>query len=95
MNDVNGGEGRKRLNVLAVIERKDKPTLWMKVGAAFPNRDGSITLLVDAFPVGTNKLQIREEREWTPRAVAANGGGHPASRPPFPAAAADADEAEP
>ena len=77
MNDVNGGEGRKRLNVLAVIERKDKPTVWMKVGVAFPNRDGSIALLMDAFPVGTNKLQIREEREWTPRA-SANGGAAPA-----------------
>ena len=83
MNDVNGGDGRKRLNVLAVIERKDKPTVWMKVGAAFPNRDGSITLLLDAFPVGTNKLQVREEREWAPRA-AANGSGYPAAAPSFP-----------
>jgi hypothetical protein len=75
MNDSNGST-RKPLTVLAVIERKDKPTVWMKVGVAFPNRDGSTTLLLDAFPVGTNKLQIREEREWAPRA-AANGNGLP------------------
>jgi O-succinylbenzoate synthase len=90
MNDVNGGE-RKRLSVLAVIERKDKPTVWMKVGVAFPNRDGSVTLLLDAFPVGTNKLQVREEREWTPRASAANGNGFPAAANAFPPDDADAE----
>jgi hypothetical protein len=73
MNDTNGGASRKPLTVLAVIERKDKPTGWIKVGVAFPNRDGSTTLYLDAFPVGTNKLQIREEREWTPRGVNGNG----------------------
>ena len=62
MNDVNG---TKKLQVLAVIEREDKPTIWRQVGVAFQNRDGSTTLLLDAFPIGTNKLQIREERERT------------------------------
>jgi hypothetical protein len=94
MNDVNGGDGRKRLNVLAVIDRKDKPTIWMKIGAAFPNRDGSTTLLLDAFPIGTNKLQIREEREWAPRAMAANGNGFSAGPPAYPTAVAG-EEAEP
>ena len=32
-------------------------------GVAFTNRDGSITLLLDALPLGTNKLQVREMRE--------------------------------
>jgi hypothetical protein len=73
MNDSNGGSTRRPLTVLAVIDRKDRPTVWMKVGVAFPNRDGSTTLLLDAFPVGTNKLQIREEREWAPRAANGNG----------------------
>lgn len=69
MNDANGN---KRLQVLAVIEREDKPTIWRQVGVAFPNRDGSVTLLLDAFPIGTNKLQVREERE---RAAFAGAGG--------------------
>lgn len=64
MNDTNGGpQGRKQLAVYAVIERKDgnKP-YWMKIGAAFTNRDGSLTAIVDAFPASTNRLQIREVR---------------------------------
>jgi hypothetical protein len=69
MNDVNGN---KKLQVLAVIDREDKPTIWRQVGVAFQNRDGSMTLYLDAFPIGTNKLQVREERE-RPAAGAANG----------------------
>jgi hypothetical protein len=60
---MNDGNGNKKLQVLAVIEREDKPTIWRQVGVAFQNRDGSTTLLLDAFPIGTNKLQVREERE--------------------------------
>jgi hypothetical protein len=40
----------------------------VKVGVAFPNRDGSTTLYLDAFPVGSNKLQVREERDDRPAA---------------------------
>ena len=89
MNDSIGGGSRKPLTVLAVQEKKDGPTRWTKLGVAFPNRDGSITLYLDALPVGTNKLQVREEREWTPRA-AANGNGLGATAPAF----AEAEEAE-
>jgi hypothetical protein len=55
---------RKQLSVFAITERKDpsKKPFWIKVGAAFQNGDGSITLLMDAFPTGTNKLQVREAR---------------------------------
>jgi hypothetical protein len=75
MTESNGNpQSRRPLTVLAVVESKDKPTRWHKVGVAFPNRDGSMTLYMDAFPTGTNKLQVREEREWTPR-IAANGNG--------------------
>ncbi len=64
MNDPNGGpNGRKPLAVYAVLDRKDgaRP-YWMKVGAAFTNRDGSLTVVLDAFPASTNRLQIREQR---------------------------------
>ncbi len=64
MNDPNGGPiGRKPLAVYAVLDRKDgaRP-YWLKVGAAFTNRDGSLTVVLDAFPSSTNRLQIREQR---------------------------------
>jgi hypothetical protein len=65
MSDGNGGS--KRLAVLAILERPDrdddskKHTRWLKIGVGWENRDGSINLYLDAFPVGTNKLQIRED----------------------------------
>jgi hypothetical protein len=65
MNETNGA-GR-RFAVLAMHEYPDKEdetkkrTRWLKVGVGFPNHDGSITVLLDAFPIGTNKLQVREE----------------------------------
>ena len=65
MNEANGAG--KRLAVLAILERPDrnddarKHTYWLKVGVGWPNRDGSINLYLDAFPVGTNRLQIRED----------------------------------
>ncbi len=62
MNDQNGAS--RRLSVFAIIERKDasKPAFWLKVGSAFTNRDGSLTLYLDAFPIATNKLHVRESR---------------------------------
>ncbi len=61
MNDTNG-TGR-RLVVYAVPESKDgEKAFWPKIGIAFTNRDGSINLLLDALPLGTNKLQVREPR---------------------------------
>lgn len=64
MNETNGG---RRLAVLAILERPDredetkKRTHWMKIGVGWANRDGSINLYLDAFPIGTNRLQIRED----------------------------------
>ncbi len=61
MNDTNG-TGR-RLVVYAVPESKDgEKAFWPKIGIAFTNRDGSINLLLEALPLGTNKLQVREPR---------------------------------
>jgi len=66
MSDLMEGGG-KRLVVLAITEYGEDPatgkkrTKWTRIGRAFPNRDGSTTLLLDAFPIGSAKLQIREE----------------------------------
>ena len=61
MNETNGSA--RRLAVYAIPESKDgeKP-FWPRIGAAYTNRDGSITLVLDALPIGTNRLQIREPR---------------------------------
>ncbi len=54
------GNRPKMFKVLCPVERKDGGTFWMRVGSAFPNKDQSINLYLDALPLGHNKLQIRE-----------------------------------
>lgn len=58
------------MNAVAMIEyrdRDDKPaTRWRRIGAAFENQDGSITVQLDAIPlqwlsVGEGRLQIRAD----------------------------------
>jgi hypothetical protein len=70
-----GAAGKRPLGVFAVVDRENRPSIWIRVGSAFPNRDGSTNLMLDAFPIGTNKLQIREVR-WEERQPAA--GAHAA-----------------
>ncbi len=77
MNDSTSGPGKKPLAVYAIIDRKDK-NYWLKIGAAFSNRDGSINVCLDALPIGTNRLQIREPRAWED-ARGPNGSGAPAT----------------
>jgi hypothetical protein len=52
-------------NIKAVYHIKDlgdgKKSIWMKVGTAFVNKDGSINVLLDALPVD-GRLHIREEK---------------------------------
>ncbi len=64
MTDTNGNGGARRLAVWAIPESRDgeKP-FWVRIGVAFTNRDGSINVLLDALPIGTNRLQIRETRD--------------------------------
>ncbi len=73
MSDTNAGSGGRRLAVFAVVDRTDredesrKSSRWVKIGIAHVNRDGSTNLYLDAFPIGTNKLQVREDdRAVTP-----------------------------
>jgi hypothetical protein len=72
MSETNGS-GR-RLAVYAVPDTKDgEKGFWTKIGIAFTNRDGSINLFLDALPLGTNKLQVREAR---PPAERGPNGAH-------------------
>lgn len=48
----------------AVVEReKDGKSFWTKVGAAFPNRDGSLSVSLDAVPIN-GKIQIRDPQPF-------------------------------
>ncbi len=63
MSETSGGGGR-RLQVWAIPESRDgEKAFWVKIGVAFTNRDGSINLILDALPLGTNRLQIREQKD--------------------------------
>jgi hypothetical protein len=75
MNEATAGlAGKKNLTVYAIIDRDSRPSIWLKVGAAFANQDGSLNLVLDAFPIGTNRLQVRERRlDDLPRPAHANG----------------------
>ncbi len=79
MNDTNG-TGPKKLVVLAIVERPDRDdesktyTRWVRIGVGFNNRDGSINLILDALPLGTNKLQIREDDRTPLPGPRRNGG---------------------
>ena len=44
--------------VYTVIERAQK-SFWIRIGAAFTNKDGSLTVKLDALPVN-GMLQVRD-----------------------------------
>lgn len=56
-----GGKGRTApaKTAYALTERGER-TYWTKVGVAYGNKDGSITVKLDALPV-SGVLQLREE----------------------------------
>ena len=45
--------------VYTIVKKADGKDLWLRIGSAFPNRDGSLSVLLDAVPTN-GKLQIRE-----------------------------------
>lgn len=57
--------------VYAVVPKQDGKDVWLRVGSAFENRDGSETVLLDAVPIG-GKLQIRD---YQPRDVTGQRDG--------------------
>ncbi len=62
--------GQAMKAVFTVIERSGK-SYWLRVGVGFVNRDGSITLKLDAIPVN-GTLQVRE---WESREDGGRRGG--------------------
>ncbi len=46
--------------VYTIVERaRDRKKFWLRIGAAFTNRDGSLNVHLDATPVN-GQLQIRD-----------------------------------
>lgn len=43
-----------------ITEGKDGKSRWTKIGMAFVNKDGSINVLLDAFPKD-GKIQLRDK----------------------------------
>lgn len=60
-----------RKAVYTIIEREGKKPQWVRIGIAFVNRDASLTVHLDAYPVN-GKLHIREfsTRDESPSAGA-------------------------
>lgn len=53
----------ERKAVFTVADRGEgKKPFWVRIGTAFTNKDGSLSVLLDALPVN-GKLQIREEQQ--------------------------------
>ena len=48
---------KKMQAVYTVVQKADGKDVWLRVGAAFPNRDGSLSVLLDAMPTN-GRLQI-------------------------------------
>ncbi len=61
---------RPARHVFTVTERGNDRSIWTRIGAGWFNRDGSLTLRLDALPVN-GVLQVRDADE--PR----NNGGAP------------------
>jgi hypothetical protein len=53
---------RPHKNVFTVIEREGGRAWWTKIGAAWINRDGSLTVKLEALPVN-GTLQIRDPED--------------------------------
>lgn len=67
MDDIMARNPGRRLGVWAIPKDEERPgggkAFWPRIGVAFTNRDGSLSILLDSLPIGTNKLQVRELKE--------------------------------
>jgi hypothetical protein len=53
-------DGARMMEVFTIVDKEGfERSFWVKVGACFPNRDGSLNVYLDALPLN-GRLQIRE-----------------------------------
>jgi hypothetical protein len=68
-------ENKVKIAYTVVERNKDGRKFWVRVGAAFVNRDGSLNVRLDAMPVN-GELQIRD---YQPREARENPSGEQAA----------------
>jgi hypothetical protein len=61
MNDSNMDRTPGWKGVYTIVKRNEK-SIWIRIGTAFTNRDGSLNVRLDATPTN-GELQIREPSE--------------------------------
>ena len=49
-----------RMKTVWLINERNDRSYWTRIGVGMVNRDGSITLSLDALPTGNGKLQVRD-----------------------------------
>ena len=52
-------QAKQTKEVFSIIKREGKENYWLKVGIAFVNKDGSLNVLLNAFPLNA-ELHIRD-----------------------------------
>jgi hypothetical protein len=58
----------KNMKVVYTVTEREGRSFWTRIGVAFTNRDGSITMKLDAVPLqGTIQLRDWEPRDDQPR----------------------------
>ena len=61
------GTSKPFQTVYTIVEReRDGRSFWLKIGAAFVNRDGSLHVKLDAMPTN-GQLHIRENKSFEER----------------------------
>ncbi len=58
----------------SIVERGQGKSFWTRVGVGFVNRDGSLTLRLDAIPI-SGTIQVREWEPYDRRGESSDGPG--------------------
>ena len=77
MNDlppITGDVQRTWKAVYTIVERGPEKKYWVRIGTAFPNRDQSLNVKLDATPVN-GQLHIRDQEPYDPTRPKKHGGG--------------------
>jgi hypothetical protein len=69
-----GGGNPNRKRVLCPITTKDGRTFWLRLGAAYENRDSSMNVYLDGLPIN-GRLQIRNWDDPPPGSLPPPRGG--------------------
>jgi hypothetical protein len=65
----------KNMKVVYTVTEREGRSFWTRLGVAFTNRDGSITMKLDAVPLqGTIQLRDWEPRDDQPRSKTESAG---------------------